>query len=69
MKVLVPHFLRLRSQRLGWNRRRGQTLVEYSLILAVICVVMVAVFAAFDKQLIAIFSAINVVLDTAQGSH
>ncbi len=52
------------------RRRNGQTLVEYTLILAVLTVVMVAVFSLLSKQIIVVFSSITNILDTAQGgSH
>lgn len=51
------------------SRRRGQTLVEYSLILAIITVVMIAVMSLLGNRIIVVFSAVNNLLDTAQGSH
>ena len=54
----------------GRSRRSGQTLVEYSLILAVISIVLISVFALLSKQIVVVFSAITTILDTAQaGSH
>jgi len=49
--------------------KKGQTLVEYALILAVISIVLVAVFSLLSARLIVIFSAITSILDTAQSSH
>jgi Flp pilus assembly pilin Flp len=49
--------------------RKGQTLVEYALVLTVITIVLVAVFSLLSARLIVIFSAITTLLDTAQGSH
>lgn len=49
--------------------RKGQTLVEYALILAVITVVAIGVFAQLGNRITLIFSAINSLLDTAQSSH
>jgi Flp pilus assembly pilin Flp len=50
--------------------RNGQTLVEYALILAVLTVVMVAVFSLLSSRIIVVFSSITNILDTAQaGSH
>ena len=49
--------------------KKGQTLVEYALILAVITVVLVAVFSLLSARLIVVFSAITTILDTAQSSH
>ena len=57
------------SLRARFSRRDGQTLVEYALILAVLTIVMVAVFSLLSARLIVIFSAITNLLDTAQSSH
>jgi len=53
----------------GRSRRSGQTLVEYSLILAVLTVVMVAVMSLLGARIVVVFSAITTLLDTAQSSH
>jgi Flp pilus assembly pilin Flp len=50
-------------------RKKGQTLVEYALILAIISVVLIAVFSFFGARLILLFSAVANLLDTAQSSH
>ena len=50
-------------------RKKGQTLVEYALILAVITIVMIAVMSLLGARLVVIFSAITTLLDTAQSSH
>ncbi len=47
-------------------RRKAQTLVEYSLILAVISILALAVFTALGNRVIYVFSAITSLLDTAQ---
>ena len=47
----------------------GQTLVEYSLVLAIISAIAIGVFAQMGQHITAIFSAINSMLDTAQASH
>jgi Flp pilus assembly pilin Flp len=49
--------------------RRGQTLVEYALILAIITIVMIAVMSLLGARIVVVFSAITNLLDTAQGSH
>ncbi|MCE0522984.1 MAG: Flp family type IVb pilin [Methylacidiphilales bacterium] len=49
--------------------RKGQTLVEYALILAIISIVMVAVMSLLGARIVVVFSAIENLLDTAQGSH
>jgi Flp pilus assembly pilin Flp len=51
------------------NRRRGQTLVEYTLILAVITVVMISVMSLLGSRIVVVFSAMTAILDTAQNSH
>ena len=67
MKTRIRHFLaRMRASRFG---RRGQTLTEYALVMAVISIVSVAVFGLLDTQIAKIFSAIDVIIDTAQSSH
>ncbi len=61
---------RLRSlvlpRRVQGPRREGQTLVEYSLILAMISILALAVFTALGNRVIIVFSAITSLLDTAQ---
>jgi Flp pilus assembly pilin Flp len=65
--VILPFFKSLAGLA---RRRNGQTLVEYTLILAVLTVVMVAVFSLLSARIIVVFSAITNILDTAQGgSH
>jgi Flp pilus assembly pilin Flp len=49
-----------------FRRRRGQTLVEYALILAVVSVLALSVFSALGNRIILVFSAITSLLDTAQ---
>jgi Flp pilus assembly pilin Flp len=55
--------------RARWSRKQGQTLVEYSLILAIICIVMIAVMSLLGARIVVVFSAITNLLDTAQSSH
>jgi Flp pilus assembly pilin Flp len=50
-------------------RKRGQTLVEYALILAVLTVVMVACMRLLGARIVVVFSDITAILDTAQSSH
>jgi len=49
--------------------RKGQTLVEYALILAIITIVMIAVMSLLGARIVVVFSAITNLLDTAQSSH
>ncbi len=51
------------------SHRRGQTLVEYALILAVIAIVMILVMSLLGAKIVVVFSAIANLLDTAQSSH
>jgi Flp pilus assembly pilin Flp len=48
--------------------RKGQTIVEYALILAVLTVVFIAAFSLLSQELIRIFSVITTMLDSAQSS-
>jgi Flp pilus assembly pilin Flp len=59
-------FKRLRA---AFRHRRGQTLVEYALILAVLTVVLIVSFQLLGTRIVLIFSSIANLLDTAQGSH
>jgi Flp pilus assembly pilin Flp len=49
--------------------KKGQTLVEYALILAFISVVAIAVLIQLGKNVTSVFSAINSQLQVAQLSH
>jgi Flp pilus assembly pilin Flp len=53
----------------GARGRRGQTLVEYALILAIISVVAIGVLLTMGQQVRGIYSNINSVMTSAQGSH
>ena len=67
MTTVAQPLFRFLSARLPG--RKGQTLVEYSLILAMIAIACIAAFGALGKQVTTIFSMIVTLLDTAQGSH
>ena len=49
--------------------KRGQTLVEYALILAFIAVVAISVLLSLGKVVRGVFSTINSQLQLAQSSH
>ena len=49
--------------------KKGQTLVEYALILAFISVVAISVLLALGKSVTSVFSTINSQLQQAQISH
>ncbi len=67
MKALMqPLFARMRASR---SRQRGQTLVEYSLIMVVLSIVAIAVYGLLDTQIAIIFSGLANILDTAQSSQ
>ena len=48
---------------------RGQTLVEYALILAIISIVAVGVMISLGQQVQGIYSTIGSVVSSAQASH
>jgi len=66
LSLLRPLCARLIPQGQG---RRGQTLVEYALIMAVIVIVCIGVLTALGNRVLYVFSAITSLLDTAQSSH
>jgi Flp pilus assembly pilin Flp len=49
--------------------RKGQTLVEYALILAFIAVVAISVLLRLGAEIKSVFSTINSQLAAAQSSH
>jgi Flp pilus assembly pilin Flp len=49
--------------------KRGQTLVEYALILAFIAVVAISVLLSLGKVVRGVFSTINSQLQVAESSH
>ena len=51
------------------KRHRGQTLVEYALILAFVSVITISVLASLGRQINGTFSKINSALVTAGTSH
>ncbi len=57
------------TPRVRSRRKKGQTLVEYALVLAVLTVVMIACMRLLGARIVIIFSDITAILDTAQGSH
>ena len=59
-------FLRPPAFRRHAGRPKGQTLVEYALILGMISVLALSVFSALGNRVIYVFSAITSLLDTAQ---
>jgi Flp pilus assembly pilin Flp len=67
-KVLKIHPT-LASRRGQPTSRRGQTLVEYALILAIISVVAIGVLINLGNQTKGIYSTINSVVASAQASH
>jgi Flp pilus assembly pilin Flp len=56
--------------RSGWCfNRKGQTLVEYALILAIISVVAIGVMISLGQQVKGVYSTITSVVASAQASH
>jgi len=51
------------------TQRRGQTLVEYALILAIISVVAIGVMISMGNQVKGVYSTITSVVASAQASH
>jgi Flp pilus assembly pilin Flp len=67
MRTVIEPFLASLSRRV--TGRKGQTLVEYALILAVLTIVMILVMSLLGARIVVVFSAIENLLDTAQSSH
>ena len=65
--TFVVRILSSQSQRR--SQRRGQTLVEYALILAIISVVAIGVLINMGQQVRGIYSNIDSVVAGAQASH
>jgi len=61
--------IRAKSALRHLKSKKGQTLVEYALILAFISVVAISVLLALGKNVTAVFSTINSQLTTAGQSH
>ena len=59
----------LTSRRGQFTTRRGQTLVEYALILAIISVVAIGVMINLGQQVKGVYSSITSVVASAQASH
>jgi Flp pilus assembly pilin Flp len=51
------------------NTRRGQTLVEYALILAIISVVAIGVMINLGQQVKGVYSTVTSVVASAAASH
>ena len=51
------------------RKRRGQTLVEYGMILALISVVAISVLSSLGNHVKGVFSTINSQVATAASSH
>ena len=51
------------------KRKRGQTLVEYALILAFVSVVAISVLLRLGAELKSVFTTITSQLSAAQSSH
>jgi Flp pilus assembly pilin Flp len=61
--------IRAKSALRRLKSKKGQTLVEYALILAFISVVAISVLLALGKSVVSVFSTINSQLVQAQQSH
>ena len=51
------------------RKKKGQTLVEYALILAFIAILTISVLAALGRQITGTFSRVNSEMSTAVASH
>ena len=58
-----------KGKMLAYRHRRGQTLVEYALILAIISVVAISVLITLGGQVKTIYSNIDSSVSTAAASH
>jgi Flp pilus assembly pilin Flp len=61
--------IRAKSALRRLKSKKGQTLVEYALILAFIAVVAISVLLALGKTVTGVFSSINSQIQAAQSSH
>jgi Flp pilus assembly pilin Flp len=61
--------IRAKSALRRMKSKKGQTLVEYALILAFISVVAISVLIALGNQVKTVFSSINSQLASAGSSH
>lgn len=66
IKLLIA---RSRNYMRALKGSKGQTLVEYALILAFISVVAIAVLIQLGRNVSSVFSTINNQLSSAQNSH
>jgi Flp pilus assembly pilin Flp len=67
MTTLTKPLSRL-ARRLLPRSKKGQTLVEYALVLSVLTALALGIFTLLSHRIVAVFSGINAILDTAQGS-
>ena len=58
-----------KNRRFGQAQRRGQTLVEYALILAILSVVAIGVMINLSKGVSGVYSMITSEVASAQASH
>ena len=63
-RSMKNHFRRLKN-----TSRKGQTLVEYALVLAFISVVAISVLISLGKAISGTYTRISSVLASAQSSH
>lgn len=61
--------LRLSAVKVTRFRRRGQTLVEYALILAVLSIVAIGVLLNLGQQVKGVYTVIDSVVSSAAASH
>ena len=71
INIIRPIFFYLRAAMRSRDptRRRGQTLVEYALILAIISIVIVGVIVNLGTEVKSIYTGINSQVAEAASSH
>ncbi len=60
--LIAPYIKKYRQS------QKGQTLVEYALILCILTIIALGIFTVLGNRVKLIFSGIDLILDTAQSS-
>lgn len=66
--MMTKLYTKMMSRLIYLKSKRGQTLVEYGLILALVCIVTIAILTIMGNQLKTIFGKITATLSQASGS-
>ena len=67
--LFARYKLHIRRRLKALIRRRGQTLVEYALILAIISVTAISVLISVGKTIKGVYSMINSQIEISASSH